>query len=117
MFENPVLEQLIGKPTKEMTNGEFIAYTGYRATKEGGCDVLKTSNLTHMQDGIGEFLDVLRNAGVDKFVITERATNLIEVLYELEMAGCTIEGTTVLKVQYVDWLSPDHEIGVVISLK
>lgn len=117
MFVNPVLEKLMGKPTKEMTNGEFMAYTGYRATKEGNCDIFKTSNITHMQDWISDFLDVLRNAGVDRFVITERTTNLIEVLHELEAAGCTIEGTIVLKVQYVDWLSPDNETGVVISLK
>lgn len=105
--ETAIYFQKLEKAEK-ISYGQGYAYRAWRDSLENGSSAFEVHELPWSDaDLAGEmrkFIDTLREAGIDSFIVTDESTALMRCLHTLIGAGGTLEGpaTVTRKPRYCD---------------
>lgn len=107
------------KARDNLSRGWNEAYWQWRGNLDNNTDAFEVYELPHGSIGIKEemqqFVDTLREAGIDSIIITDSSTALMRSLHELLATGCTLEGpaTVTRKRRYGD---DDIRLGLKVRI-
>ena len=87
-FEN--LRENNENDASKVARGTMAAYWCYMNTIDYNSSELECRDMPWERD-ISDFVNTLREAGVETFAITEKSTSLLENLHALAELGCTID--------------------------
>ena len=78
------------------TSGEMKALCGWK--NSANTDIFAVDELPwEGKDEAEDFIEAMREAGVEEFAITDRSTALMDALHELAEAGCEMKGLRKVK--------------------
>lgn len=95
------------KNTENATWGQGRAYRAWRDSLENDSNAFEVHELPwgqKVKEEMPIFVETLRDAGIDHFIVTDQSTTLMESLHALVAAGGSIEGisTVTRKPPYWD---------------
>lgn len=90
-----------------LTWGQHYAYRAWRDSLENDSNAFEVHELPwgqKVKEEMPIFVETLRDAGIDHFIVTDQSTSLMESLHALVAAGGSIEGisTVTRKPPYWD---------------
>lgn len=105
-----------GKP---VSNGEWYAYRAWSNTEDYKAEMFEAVEIpwgSDLKNGtMVDFVNALKNAGVTEFAVTDHSTALMEGIYALVTAGCSIKGPAVVKRHPAYWGDEEH-IGLIFTI-
>ena len=84
------------------------AYKAYRTWKYNTTDELEFSEYC-WEGEFHDFIDTLRQAGIQSFVMTDHSTALMENIHGFIAEGCKLEGACILTKKTFRWGTDDEE--------
>ena len=105
-----------GKP---VSDGEWYAYRAWSNTEENKAEIFEAVEIpwgSALKNGaMADFVNCLRNAGIAEFAVTDHSTALMEGIYALVAAGCSIKSPVVVKRHPEYWGDETH-IGLIFTI-
>lgn len=100
------------------SRGQTTAYRAWQESREFNTEYFECSDIPWEKD-IPDFVATLREAYIDKFVVTDRSTGLMEGLHNLEAAGCTMISLIKLSKSEKRWGGSETIIspGILFEIK
>ncbi len=102
---------------EKLTWGQHYAYRAWRDSLENESSTFEVRELPWGQNAKEEmpiFVETLRDAGVDHFIVTDQSTSLMESLHVLVANGGIIEGTATVTRKPPYW---EEEIRLGIEIR
>ena len=107
------------KERDKQTRGWNIAYWQWRGNLDNNTDAFEVFELPHgslgIKDEMQQFVDALREAGIERIIVTDSSTALMRSLHELLATGCTLEGPATV-TRKNRWSDDDIRLGLEVRL-
>lgn len=87
--------------------GQGIAYRAYNNYKNGLYHVFVIDEFFYNCCDVKSFLDTIREAEIETFVVTNKSSVLMENIHDLVELGCVLEGTCTV-MEYSKYGNSDH---------
>ena len=103
---------------EQLTWGQHYAYRAWRDSLENDASTFEVRELPwgqKVKEEMTSFVETLREAGVDRFAVTDQSTSLMESLHALVAVGGTIEGTTTVTRKPTYW-DEETRLGLEIRI-
>ena len=81
------------------SQGAWKAYNAWRRSKEASTTGEILFDDFVWEDEVHDFIDTLRKAGIETFVVTSRSSSLMENLHWFASEGCTMQGLCTVRVR------------------
>ena len=81
--------------TYPIPQGACKAYRAWKQTAEKEEDEVEMSDFLWDRE-VSDFLDALRQAGIESFIYTNQSTAVMENIHAFEAEGCRLEGLTTI---------------------
>ena len=91
---NTYFSKLAGTETE--TSGAYKALWAFRNSIVRETDELEASEYIWKHE-VKDFVEALRKAGIETFVVTSNSTSLLDELHLLQENGCTLEGLATIR--------------------
>ena len=91
-----------------LTRGECDAYRAWRTSNLRGNDELELDDSVWEKD-IHDFIETLRKAGIESFVITSQSTGLMGNLHGFAAEGCEMTGLCTITRKEARWGEEEPE--------
>lgn len=83
------------------TRGQRYAYRAWEETQENRAEMFEAAEIpwgAELAEGVmADFVNTLREAGVETFVVTDHSTALMEGLHAIFATGCSLIGPATVK--------------------
>lgn len=83
------MREIAGAKWTEIDRGRYEAFRAYDFNLDHNCSEFECNELPWTTD-MKDFVETLREAGVESIAVTERSTALMENLHKLAKQGCTL---------------------------
>ena len=103
---------------EKLSWGQHYAYHAWLDSLKNDASTFEVNELpwgSNVKDDMKDFVETLREAGVDHFIVTDQSTSLMESLHVLVATGGTIEGTATVTRKPPYW-DEETRLGLEIRI-